>query len=97
MNEQYELDFEQRTTRSVENRNAVYHDTPETVRSGMRAKIVDYMRTHGPSTREEVAIALGKQVHAISGRFTALLGAGVLEEQPTNDQRGQDTWPSCFG
>ncbi len=74
---QLNLDF---NARSIENRNQVYHNTPETVRSGMRAVILDYLRTHGPSTREQVAIALGKEVHAISGRFTALLQAGLIEE-----------------
>jgi predicted HTH transcriptional regulator len=73
------LDVEARR-RSVANRNAVYHDTPETHRFGMRERIMAYMQEHGPSTREEVADALGKPVHQISGRFTALLNAGLLEE-----------------
>lgn len=78
---QLNLDFESSPRkRSIANRNAVYHDTPESHRSSMRALILDYLREHGPSTREEVAIALGKLVHQISGRFTALLEAGQIEE-----------------
>lgn len=78
---QLKLDFESSPrARSVANRNAVYHGTPESHLSGMRAKIMEHMRAHGPATREEVAIALGKLVHQISGRFTALLEAGLLEE-----------------
>lgn len=76
---QLPLDFEPRK-RSIANRNAVYHETPESERSGERAKILDRLRTHGPQTREEVAIALGKLVHQISGRFTALLNAQLIEE-----------------
>ncbi len=79
---QMELDF---NARSIENRNQVYHNTPERVRSSMRACIIEHLRMHGPATREEVAIALGKEVHAISGRFTALLSAEVIEE--TSDKR----------
>ena len=75
---QLNRDFD--NARSIANRNAVYHGTPEAVRSSMRAAILDRLRTHGPATREEVAIALGKEVHAISGRFTALLQAGLIEE-----------------
>lgn len=67
-------------TRSIANRNQVYHNTPETQRSSMRLRILDYLRRAGPSTREEVAIALGKEVHQISGRFTALLEANIIAE-----------------
>jgi predicted transcriptional regulator len=74
---QLNLDF---NARSVENRDQVYHSLPEPVLSGMRAKIMDYLRANGPATREEVATALGKEVHQISGRFTALLKADLIEE-----------------
>ncbi len=78
---QLNLDFESSPRkRSVANRNRVYHETPEAERSGERAKILERLRTHGPQTREEVAIALGKLVHQISGRFTALLNAELIEE-----------------
>jgi predicted transcriptional regulator len=76
---QLPLDFEPRK-RSIANRNTVYHDTPESHRSSVRQRILDHLRERGPSTREEVAIALGKLVHQISGRFTALLNAGLIEE-----------------
>ncbi len=83
---QLNLDFESpQRARSIANRNAIYHDTPEAERSGERARILDRLRTHGPQTREEVAIALGKEVHQISGRFTALLNAELIEE--TNEKR----------
>ncbi len=75
---------------SIANRNAVYHAVPESHRFSMRQQIIDYLREHGPATRDEVAIALGKQVHEISGRFTALLKAEVLEET-------QETRPTRTG
>lgn len=86
---QLELNFDSPRKRSVANRNAVYHGTPETHRSSMRARILDDMRQHGPSTRDEVAIRLGKLVHQISGRFTALLNAELIEE--TDQKRPTQT------
>ena len=65
---------------SLQNRNAVYHGTPEAHRSSMRALILRHLDQHGPSTRDQVAQALGKPIHQISGRFTALLKAGIIEE-----------------
>lgn len=79
---QLELNF---AANSVANRNQVYHRLDQAQLSGMRQRILEHLRQHGPATREEVAIAFGKPVHQISGRFTALLAAQLIEE--TGDKR----------
>lgn len=81
MVQQMEIDFDAAARQqSVANRNSVYHNLDSSALSGMRQRILEHLRQHGPATREEVAIAFGKQVHQISGRFTALLSAGLIEE-----------------
>ena len=53
-------------------------DTPPETRERQRARVVNYIRDHGPATCDEVMAALDMTHQACSPRFTELRRDGVL-------------------
>lgn len=60
---------------SIEAHKRVLHSKEETYK-----RIIEVLKTRGPSTSKEIATALGVQLNCVSGRYSELKALGRIQE-----------------